>query len=306
LPSTIPRGSTTGPPHEEPARRALSPRSVGLLTVGTGVLLLSPDSLGIGLLSASLWTIIFWRGVCTATGYLAVTWARRRHAPGRRSARATWAIGGLSAVGNVCFVFAVTHTTAAQTLVILASSPLLAAVITHVCGLEPIERRTWVATAIVVPCVGAIVLGAGVDGLAVGDLVALAGAFALAGLLVVVRHTGPGDVVPALAFGGVLTAAVAAPFAATLSLSSSDALVLAVGCGILLPLSLTLIMRGPRYLAAPEVGLIMLLETVLGPMWVWLALGQRPATHVALAGATIVATLALSAGRPIWRKEDLA
>ena len=53
-------------------------------------------------------------------------------------------------------------------------------------------------------------------------------------------------------------------------------------------------MRGPRYLSAPEVGLILLLETVLGPLWVWLALGEQPNSRVALAGVVIVATLALT------------
>lgn len=79
-----------------------------------------------------------------------------------------------------------------------------------------------------------------------------------------------------------------------LALSTPDVLVLVFGFGISLPVSLSLITRGPRYLAAPEVGLVLLLETVLGPLWVWLALGEQPTSRVALAGVVILATLALT------------
>jgi drug/metabolite transporter (DMT)-like permease len=264
--------------------------------VGAGVVLLSPDALWVRLLSTDYWTLLFWRGACTSIGYLwltRVTRARLGTSP-RRRARWSLAIGALSVVGNLCFVGAVTHTTAAQTLVILASSPLLAALLTAGLGLERIARTTWVSAAIVVPCIAVIVVRPGAASLSVGDLYAVVGAVALAALLVAIRHSGTADVVPTLAFGGALTAVVAAPFANVLALSASDVLVLVLGFGISLPVSLSMIMRGPRYLAAPEVGLVLLLETVLGPLWVWLALGEQPTSRVALAGVVILATFALT------------
>ncbi len=45
---------------------------------------------------------------------------------------------------------------------------------------------------------------------------------------------------------------------------------------VVLPVSIGLCLLGPRYLPAPEVALILRLETVLGPYWVWLALGGEP------------------------------
>jgi drug/metabolite transporter (DMT)-like permease len=275
---------------------ARSPRLTGVLMVGAGVVLLSPDALWVRLLSTDYWTLLFWRGACTSIGYLLlIRVTSGRFATGsRRTARARLAIGALSVAGNLCFVGAVTHTTAAQTLVILASSPLLAALLTAGLGLERIARTTWVSAAIVVPCIAVIVVRPGTASLSVGDLYAVVGAVSLAALLVAIRHSGTADVVPTLAFGGALTAVVAAPFANVLALSASDVLVLVLGFGISLPVSLSLIMRGPRYLAAPEVGLVLLLETVLGPLWVWLALGEQPTSRVALAGVVILATLALT------------
>jgi drug/metabolite transporter (DMT)-like permease len=263
--------------------------------VGAGVVLLSPDSLWVRLLSTDYWTVIFWRGALTAVAYLLLARATSGRNPvgPRRSARSHWAIGVLTVVGNLCFVGAVTHTTAAQTLVILASSPLLAALLTSGLGLERIDRRTWLSAAIVVPCIAVIVVPSGTASLLVGDLYAVVGAVGLAALLVVIRHSGTADVLPSLAFGGALTAVVAAPFADVLALTAFDVLILVIGFGVTLPVSLSLIMRGPRYLAAPEVGLILLLETVLGPLWVWLALGEQPPSRVVLAGVVIVVTLAL-------------
>jgi drug/metabolite transporter (DMT)-like permease len=56
-----------------------------------------------------------------------------------------------------------------------------------------------------------------------------------------------------------------------------------------------MVMRGPRYLLAAEVSLLLLLETVLGPVWVWVALGEAPSVRDALTAAVIVVALAVSA-----------
>ncbi|MDX1425147.1 MAG: EamA/RhaT family transporter, partial [Kiloniellales bacterium] len=62
-----------------------------------------------------------------------------------------------------------------------------------------------------------------------------------------------------------------------------------------MPAATILIATGPRYLPAPEVSLILLLETVLGPLWVWLALGEVPSQRTFLGGAIVVAALAAHA-----------
>ena len=66
---------------------------------------------------------------------------------------------------------------------------------------------------------------------------------------------------------------------------------LLLGVGVL-PISFTLITLGPRYLPAHEVALFMLMETILGPYWVWLALGENPGLPAILGGAVVILTLA--------------
>jgi len=64
--------------------------------------------------------------------------------------------------------------------------------------------------------------------------------------------------------------------------------------GLLLPAGIGLISTGPRYIPAAEVGLLLLLETLLGPLWVWLGTGETPTKAVLAAGAVIVAALAMN------------
>ena len=47
----------------------------------------------------------------------------------------------------------------------------------------------------------------------------------------------------------------------------------------------------PRMAPAAEVGLIMLVETVLGPLWVWLGIGEEPSVQTLVGGAVVLLTL---------------
>jgi len=96
---------------------------------------------------------------------------------------------------------------------------------------------------------------------------------------------------PALGLGGIFTALFLAPLVAPGETTNADLGWLIVMGMIMLPVANALMFLGPKYLPAPEVGLMMLLETVLGPVWVWLALGENPGAHSLVGGAIVVATL---------------
>jgi drug/metabolite transporter (DMT)-like permease len=70
---------------------------------------------------------------------------------------------------------------------------------------------------------------------------------------------------------------------------------------IMLPLSFGLMFIGPRYIPAPEVSLVLLLEAVLGPLWVWLALGEDPGVRTLFGGAIVLATLVVHSTISLWR-----
>jgi drug/metabolite transporter (DMT)-like permease len=277
--------------------RVSSPRALGLLTVGSGVTLLSVDSLMIRLLARSLPVIdvLFWRGVGGAIGFGMISWLVSPHAV-RRAFRSIGREGLLVALlyclGNVLFVTSITHTTVAHTLVIIAAAPMVTAILAYIILHEKASRRTWVVSLVVAGGVCLIFWTVPSRGDLIGDLAAVGGAFALSLNFVVLRKARLISMIPAFAIGGTLTALVSAPFVTRFSLSPREALFASLAGVVVLPISLSLIMRGPRYLQAPDVSLLMLLETVLAPVWAVLVLRELPDIPTLVSGVMIVGALA--------------
>ena len=75
---------------------------------------------------------------------------------------------------------------------------------------------------------------------------------------------------------------------------------------LVVPIGFALITLSPRYISAPEIGLIMLLEAILGPIWVWMVLNEFPSIETILGGVIIVVTLIILSIIPlILRKNNL-
>jgi drug/metabolite transporter (DMT)-like permease len=110
--------------------------------------------------------------------------------------------------------------------------------------------------------------------------------------LVVIRSGKSVNMIPANLLGNLLVVPVALTAGAQpMNIASPDILLLLLLGGVVLPVSFTMITLGPRYLPAPEVSLILLVETILGPIWVWMVLKEVPHTTTLVAGTLIVGTL---------------
>jgi drug/metabolite transporter (DMT)-like permease len=91
--------------------------------------------------------------------------------------------------------------------------------------------------------------------------------------------------------GGLLAAVLVSPAVGEFSPSAHDLLLLMLLGLVLLPIAVGLIARGPTYLPAPEVGLMTLLETLLGPLWVWIVIGEQPPSASLVSGVLVVTVL---------------
>jgi drug/metabolite transporter (DMT)-like permease len=276
----------------------LSDHAKGLVITATGVLILTPDALLLKLIQADPWTVLVWRGL----GFFVVIGLVSLARHGARLwpvVRATGAIGlaitGLHSLGQLLFVFSINHTTAANTLVIIAAAPLAAALLARLILGERTARRTLVAGVVALLAVGLTVQGGIHVGGLWGDLAAVGVMLNLALVFVLLRKARGRDMLPALAWGGILTCAIALVMAPTVAIGGADRLFLPLLVLVVVPVSFILISTGPRYIPAPEVGLLMLLETIIGPIWVWLALAEVPSAASLVGGAVIVATLAVNA-----------
>jgi drug/metabolite transporter (DMT)-like permease len=267
----------------------------GLWMTFAAVLILSPDALLVRLIQCDVWSLLFWR--CLLTGgmmtlFLAVRYRRRFW----QSFRAIGRVGIVSALvltcGSLLFVCSLKQTTAANTLIILAATPLFSSLLSRIFLHDRIALRTWLA---ILTCFGGILLifsGSLRSGLLLGDLLALGAATMWAGNLVILRHAKAVNMIPASVLGNLLVIPLVLLLGARpMAVSSEDLGFLLLLGGLVLPVSFALITLGPRYLSAPEVSLILLTETVLGPIWVWLALGEIPLSTTFVAGLLIVGAL---------------
>lgn len=284
----------------------------GLLITVLGVLILTPDSLLVRLISTDIWTLLFWRGLLTSmalAAWLAATYRRQAVAKLRATGLAGLCAAMLFGATTVCFITALKHTSVANTLVIVSAAPLFAALMARLFLHEAVARRTWLAILAALCGILVLVSGSFGGGRIVGDLAALATAALLAGSLTVMRRYRDRNMVPAMAISGLFVAMCAFPLGDLSAVTARDAIWLGLLGLLVLPVSFGLMALGPRYLPAPEVSLILLLETVLGPFWVWLVLGEEPGMRAFIGGAIVISALVAHAVvalmRPAVRRETV-
>lgn len=261
----------------------------GLLCTALGVLFLTPDALLVRLIHADSWTLLFWRGLLMSLSF-SVFLGLAGLSPKNLNLKGLLAALFL-ALSTTCFVLSLHHTQAANTLIIVATSPLLAAVMSAVFLREVVPPITWMA---ILVAVGGVSLslqdGLGRESL-VGELYAAGSAVCMASHFTALRWWRSENGPLAVWAAGFLTALVALPLAPTLSVAADEIVWTALLGGLVLPLAFGLMAVGPRYLPAPEVGLLLLGETVLGPLWVWLALKEQPGRATLTGGLIVVMTL---------------
>ncbi len=266
----------------------------GLLITIAGVLVLTPDGLMVRLIAVDQWTLLFWRGILSAIGLmliLAFYYGRSTLAMFRSISRWGWLVACLFAGSTIFFLTAMAHTSVANTFVIISAAPLFAAVFSFVLMGELVARRTWVAIVIALGSIALIFSHSVVGGTLIGDLAAVGTAACIASTFVVMRRERNVNMIPAMVLSGVLSALVALALAAPLVVQAQSMNLIVLLCLCILPVAYALITLGPRYLPAPEVSLILLLETVLGPFWVWLVLDEQPSWQAIVGGGILVSTL---------------
>ena len=196
------------------------------------------------------------------------------------------------AVASGSFIAALNHASVARVLFILAVSPVLAALLARVALGEPITRRTALAMGLALAGV-TVMLGAPGEGSLAGDGLAFLAALAFAVMVVITRWRHDVSMAPATCLSQVILVAAFLPFATPGDIGEGDVVwLLALGVGQI-GLGFMLLTVGARLIPAAQVGLITLLEVVLGPLWVWLALDERPSTLTLVGGAIVIVAIVI-------------
>jgi drug/metabolite transporter (DMT)-like permease len=282
----------------------LSPHVKGLLLTFIGVMALTPDALLIRLADMDEWQMVFWRNALLSPTLLIVLFLTSRghllaniKAMGKTGIYVAIAM----AISSVTFVLAFENTSAAKALVTVALIPMISAIMSFVFLKERISIATGVACALSLIGIGIVVSDSlhgeanNTETLGVGF--AFITAICVASAFVLIRSKPTVSMVPATALGCLALAILLFLLGVPATMTESQVFpVLTLGLFVL-PVSFGMLAIGPRFIPAPEVGLLMLLETCLGPYWVWLVLNEEPSTTVLIGGAIVITTLACHA---IW------
>jgi drug/metabolite transporter (DMT)-like permease len=273
----------------------------GLLITVLGVFILSPDALLVRLADSNTWTILFWRGLLFAFGITLIIFLTYRSTTIRqfiKTGKQGLLLGFLFGLSTIFFVTSVQHTSIANTLVIISTSPVFAALLSWALLKEKSNLRTWITMFIIIGATTIIMFDSFKNGGFWGDISALATSMLLAINFTITRQAKRINMVPAMALGGLTTAAISGAFiafTATPLLLDSPAIPYLLMMGVVTTLAFTLITLGPRYMPAAEVGMIMPLETVFGAYLAWIFLSEAPSTHVIVGGGIIMLTLIIHA-----------
>ena len=276
----------------------------GILMTFIGVVILSPDSVLIRLTDADSWTVLFYRGLLMSIGVLIlllITYRSKTIVEFKKIGRGGLWIGWLHGIMTGTFVFAIMHTSIANTLVIISTGPIWIAIIAWFTLREKASLITWLAMIIVFIGIY-IVMSANFGGQnIVGDIFALITAILMGFTFTLVRKYKTVNMVPTMAVGGIIAAIIACIFAPTLALKP-EAIIYVVAMGVILAISFSLITIAPRYMPAAEVGMIMPLETVLGTLIAWRVINEVPSSNAIIGGIIVVITLFCHA----WYSTNLA
>ena len=271
----------------------------GRLLVAAAAVCWSTGGLIARLVDTDPWTTVFWRGLFCAAFLVGVTALRER----RRTLDVFLGMGapGLAmaacfAIASTCFIMALDRTLVANVLVIQSLSPFMAGLLGWAWMGERVAGRTWGA-------MGVAVLGSAImvsrsfyteaaAGSLGGDLLAFTVALSFAAATVLLRRNRGVRMLPAAALAAALASLVASFAARPGSADAGDLLLLALFGSGQLGFGMILFTTGARRIPVAEAALIAVLESVLGPVWVWLAIGENPGLPSLVGGAIVLAALA--------------
>jgi DME family drug/metabolite transporter len=262
---------------------------VTLVIVG-GVFLSLSGILLRNLESASGWQILFYRGLAFSLMLFLLLLLKYRKdtvvafkAIGRPGLWAGLALG----LGSVCYVFAILLTTVANAVFIIGAAPLATAFTAWVILGEKTSNFGIVAMLVSLIGVGLMFADGLLEGRWLGNVAALAVVVSFVIFLLILRGRQRVDMLPATCLGGLVMAAVGGIFADNLIISNHD-LVIALLMGTLqFGIGFYCFTVAARYIMASEVALYALTESILGPIWVWIGVGEQPSL-LTLAGSGIV------------------
>jgi len=274
----------------------LSNQHKGSLLAFIAVMLITPDSIFIRLSNIETWGMLFYRGaipfVVVLIGLIFFYKNNLFKALVNIGYPGIFYVISFS-ICNITFIISIQNTNVANTLVMIAMAPMLSAILGSIFLKEIPDRKTWIAIIITLLSVTYIFHDSMEMGNFYGDLFGIITSFGLACNAVIARFAKNRDLVPSAVIGKLCVAIFAFFFVDSFSLIGSDLIIVPLMCVMCVAIPFVLVTIAPRFIPAEEVNLFFLLETIIGPFWVWLVINEQPSLETIQGGAVIILTIAI-------------
>lgn len=271
-------------------------RNKGLLLSLIGVIIISPDSLLIRLANIDDLSLIFYRSalpIITILIFLIYNYQKS-------FIKSFFLIGlpgviyaVLYAITHICFVYSIQNTAVANTLVLIASAPIFAALFSVFILKEIPSFFTWIVIFIALLAMIIIGIGSFTSTGLYGDIMALIVAAGMGFSMVLVRLFKNKDLVPACLLGCLIAALYTLPFGVNFNIDQNQIFYLLLMCLLILPIPFMILTIAPKYTPAHEVALIFLMESVLGTAWVWFVINEIPPINTIIGGVLLLGSVSI-------------
>ena len=274
----------------------LTDQQKGSLLAFVAVMFITPDSLFIRLSNIDTWGLVFYRGIIPFlsvflvmlliyklnffnillnSGYHGIIYV------------VTFTIT------NITFVVSIQNTNVANTLLMIATAPMLSAILGAFILKEPPDKKTWISIIITFVAIVYIFYDSIKIGNFYGDILGFITAIGLAVGAITIRSAKSKNLVPAAVIGKLFVAIFALFFIESFSLVEKDLIIVPLMCILCVAIPFVLVTIAPRFIPAEEVNLFFLLETIIGPIWVWLIIKEQPSIETLQGGVIIILTIAI-------------
>ena len=272
-----------------------SDQQKGSLLAFVAVMFITPDTLFIRLANVDTWSLVFYRGIIpfftVLIGMLIIykyEFFKMLFTSGHHGLIYIVTFS----ITNIAFVVSIQNTNVANTLVMIAMAPMLSAILGAFFLKEMPDGKTWVAIGITFIAAVYIFYDSLQLGSIFGDLLGLLCALGLAVGAVTIRSAKNKNLVPAAVVGKLVVAIFAMFFIETYTLLDKDLLIVPLMCVMCVAIPFVLVTIAPRFIPAEEVNLFFLLETIIGPFWVWMVIKEQPSLETIQGGIIIILTIA--------------
>ena len=273
----------------------LTDQQKGSLLAFIAVIFITPDSLFIRLSNVDTWGLVFYRGIIpffTVFLGMLIIYKLNFFKILLSSGYHGLIYVGTFSITNITFVVSIQNTNVANTLVMIATAPMLSAILGAIFLKEPPDKKTWISIIITFIAIIFIFSDSLKLGNFYGDILGFITAIGLAVGAVTIRSAKSKNLVPAAVVGKLFVATFALFFIESFVLENKDLIIVPLMCILCVAIPFVLVTIAPRFIPAAEVNLFFLLETIIGPIWVWMIIKEQPSVETLYGGAVIIITIA--------------